>query len=90
MLIVDAAADEPEILVRLLEAIARATRPSFTALPDTLPTEARAELTRLGFVAGDDSDEDAMVVVFERATSRSVPAPSAARWRTVLLDTMLG
>jgi hypothetical protein len=88
VLIVDAAADDDEILVALLESVVRASRPSLTVLPDALPEPVRGELRGMGFEPGDE-DGEAMVVVFERATAKSA-APPASDWYVSLLDTMLG
>jgi hypothetical protein len=55
ILIADAAAADPDILLELLRAVASAGRPSLTVLPGTLPDDVRTELADLGFSAPDES-----------------------------------
>lgn len=90
VLIVDAAATEPGILLELLKAVTRADRPSLTVLPEVLPAEVRTRLPDHGFADGGEPADEPMVVVFERTTSRHVARHTSARWHTPLLDTMLG
>jgi hypothetical protein len=88
--VVDAGADDPEILGELLRALGRAERPQFTLLPDALPPAVRGAVEDLGFAPIPKGEERRSIALYERVTSRGAASPAPdVPWHAQLLDTML-